>query len=737
METNYRSLQSGVNSNKRIVSQKLEVSNMSYHQRNPSTNIMLRPVESNAQHKSRSSSNNLTSEHAHGNTPLFLPFAIDSSRGPEFRFVHQGAYATSPYRDMQFIGSPQVCMDLFPFAIKKINKIVLKVSQIEVNRSGPMVSVPNSLSVSFHSNTVDSISSRPRMSLLPHGNDFIQYRPHQLPHVNSENLNQSGLKIETRDLNNSITSGSYHPMVEAISPTGEESNAEELGNAKNELMTHMSKLDSEISETEKTISLLKKKQAMLEETASFKPECQSDETSEHVPKHRSLAQNIYAENRKKALAAHAILNLLGPSNDYPIYNQPKDAQVCQYIIEQHKSFKEKLVRHLKTKKLNNAMRQTETAEKYCQMSLEWNKKVEKIESTLKRKTKEAKSREFFEKVFPELRKQREDKERFNRVGSRIKSEADVEEIIDGLQEQAMEDKKMRSYAVIPPLMLNVEKKRCIFKNENGALIDMEIEFKVNILTTFLIVNNFNLLKYVTLKERQNINVWTSGEKETFKEKFLQHPKNFGAIAASLDRKTAQDCVRYYYLSKKTENYKQLLRKSRQRTRSSKNPQKPNQNSTPSIIDAMTTGVLTRLQREQQQKSGTKERTASNIRSNNSVTPSSNIAVNNNNISLTIGCENVEPISVTNNIHSKQIDMFPASNTISLNTRKVEENELIVPSSPKHEMKSALMESSCQKTPDEIFKTSESRTESLNFEETDEHRIIDHISTVESLNDSTG
>lgn len=45
----------------------------------------------------------------------------------------------------------------------------------------------------------------------------------------------------------------------------------------------------------------------------------------------------------------------------------------------------------------------------------------------------------------------------------------------------MEDKKMRSYAVIPPLMLSSERKGCIFKNENGALVDMEAEFKVNML----------------------------------------------------------------------------------------------------------------------------------------------------------------------------------------------------------------------------------------------------------------
>lgn len=47
----------------------------------------------------------------------------------------------------------------------------------------------------------------------------------------------------------------------------------------------------------------------------------------------------------------------------------------------------------------------------------------------------AKNRELFEKVFPELRKQREEKERFTRVGARVKSDAEMEEIMDGLQEQ--------------------------------------------------------------------------------------------------------------------------------------------------------------------------------------------------------------------------------------------------------------------------------------------------------------
>lgn len=266
----------------------------------------------------------------------------------------------------------------------------------------------------------------------------MSYRAHHLPILPpNDNIGPSTLRIDTREVNNSIPSGAYHPMVEAISPTGEENNAEELENAKKEMLAHMTKLDSEISETEKTISMLKKKQAMLEETASAKPECTSEELNELQPKHRSLAQKIYAENRRKAMAAHAVLTSLGPEIEYPLYNQPRDAQICRIIIEQHKTFKEKLIEHLKARKHQSSKTQNEMAEKYSQLSQEWNKKVDKLEASAKRKSKEAKNREFFEKVFPELRKQREDKERFNRVGSRIKSEADVEEIIDGLQEQVI------------------------------------------------------------------------------------------------------------------------------------------------------------------------------------------------------------------------------------------------------------------------------------------------------------
>ena len=104
----------------------------------------------------------------------------------------------------------------------------------------------------------------------------------------------------------------------------------------------------------------------------------------------------------------------------------------------------------------------------------------------------------------------------------------------------MEDKKMHSLAVIPPLLLPTEDRKRKFTNNNGLILDPLKEYS----------------------ERKFVNTWTEQEKEIFKEKFLLHPKNFGLIAQTLERKTVADCVQYYYLSKKTENYKQLLRKSK-------------------------------------------------------------------------------------------------------------------------------------------------------------------------------
>lgn len=76
---------------------------------------------------------------------------------------------------------------------------------------------------------------------------------------------------------------------------------------------------------------------------------------------------------------------------------------------------------------------------------------------------------------------------------------------------------MRSYAVIPPMLLDARERQQCFNNNNGLIEDPMAEYK----------------------ERQVFNVWNQSEKDLFKERFLQHPKNFGYIASFLERKVSE------------------------------------------------------------------------------------------------------------------------------------------------------------------------------------------------------
>lgn len=75
------------------------------------------------------------------------------------------------------------------------------------------------------------------------------------------------------------------------------------------------------------------------------------------------------------------------------------------------AFKKRLLEYFKRRHAEKDTRNAYLTETYSKLMQEWLRKVDKIEGSTKRKGKEVKNREFFEKVFPELRKQREDKER--------------------------------------------------------------------------------------------------------------------------------------------------------------------------------------------------------------------------------------------------------------------------------------------------------------------------------------
>ncbi|EMP37070.1 Nuclear receptor corepressor 2, partial [Chelonia mydas] len=348
--------------------------------------------------------------------------------------------------------------------------------------------------------------------------------------------------------------------VSPVSPAHPDSELDLLPSrlSKEELIQNMDRVDREITMVEQQISKLKKKQQQLEEEAAKPPEPEKPISPPPIEsKHRSLVQIIYDENRKKAEAAHRILEGLGPQVELPLYNQPSDTRQYHENIKINQAMRKKLILYFKRR--NHARKQWEQkfCQRYDQLMEAWEKKVERIENNPRRRAKESKVREYYEKQFPEIRKQRELQERMQRVGQRgsglsmsaARSEHEVSEIIDGLSEQENLEKQMRQLAVIPPMLYDADQQRIKFINMNGLMDD---PMKV-------------------YKDRQVMNMWSEQEKETFREKFMQHPKNFGVIASFLDRKTVADCVLYYYLTKKNENYKNLVRRNYRRRGKNQEP----------------------------------------------------------------------------------------------------------------------------------------------------------------------
>uniref|UniRef100_A0A3Q1BDP2 Nuclear receptor corepressor 1 n=1 Tax=Amphiprion ocellaris TaxID=80972 RepID=A0A3Q1BDP2_AMPOC len=334
--------------------------------------------------------------------------------------------------------------------------------------------------------------------------------------------------------------GPFTVKVESPSPggpslhMGEEQDTSPSKLSKEELIQSMDRVDREIAKVEQQIFKLKKKQQQLEEEAAKPVEPEKPVTPPPVEhKHRSIVQIIYDENR-------------------PLYNQPSDTKVYHDNIKTNQVMRKKLILFFKRRNHARKQREQKICQRYDQLMEAWEKKVERMENNPRRKAKESRTREYYERQFPEIRKQREQQERFQRVGQRgtglsatiARSEHEISEIIDGLSEQENNEKQMRQLSVIPPMMYDSEQRRVKFINMNGLMDD---PMKV-------------------YKSRQFMNVWTEHEKEIFKEKFVQHPKNFGLIASYLERKCVADCVLYYYLTKKNHNYKTLVRRNYGRRR---------------------------------------------------------------------------------------------------------------------------------------------------------------------------
>ena len=96
-------------------------------------------------------------------------------------------------------------------------------------------------------------------------------------------------------------------------------------------------------------------------------------------KNQSIAQLIYAENRKKARASHAMLEkfnpmceTFGPGCDLPLYNQPSDMTLYYTNKQRHSTFKPHLVERFKRKIEEKESRERYLTETYSSMMAQVN-----------------------------------------------------------------------------------------------------------------------------------------------------------------------------------------------------------------------------------------------------------------------------------------------------------------------------------------------------------------------------
>lgn len=123
--------------------------------------------------------------------------------------------------------------------------------------------------------------------------------------------------------------------------------------------------------------------------------------------------------------------------------------------------------------------------------------------------------------------------RGSRGGDAVRSEEELARVIQSLLEQDRgnpETRWMATAAIVPP-MLSASAK-CIFNDK-------------------VLYSNRQITAVSGPSAVVDLDpVWTDSEERAFVERYLASPKNFRKIAAGLPFKTAAQCVRFYYQSKR-------------------------------------------------------------------------------------------------------------------------------------------------------------------------------------------
>ncbi|VDO31719.1 unnamed protein product [Haemonchus placei] len=258
-----------------------------------------------------------------------------------------------------------------------------------------------------------------------------------------------------------------------------------------------------------------------------------------------LWQRIIAENKRKSPIKTRLV--VKRSAQEACFYEPCNAPGMIELLKRQKVFEPKLRQTIILRQRVKLECYRYNDETYNSCMRDYLRKLERWENSPKKVARDLKNREIFERAFPEMKRSREEKERScrtDRISLRGQDGVD-EQPAPSEKGQVDEEYKMRNAAAIPPLIVNESPIRPRFFDNKHAIIKNAAAENKNWIETFL-------------------SSWSDDEKKLFRERLSAVGKNYANIAMFLENKTVKDCVLYYYLCKKRENFKAVIPKRKRK-----------------------------------------------------------------------------------------------------------------------------------------------------------------------------
>lgn len=276
--------------------------------------------------------------------------------------------------------------------------------------------------------------------------------------------------------------------------------------------------------------------------------------AESVP---DVIRRVYTDNRKKAkmfepedvdgsagnaAAAAAAAAATAAAMRVPPDEHPTVVRVVKRFVK----FRPMLTRQLWHWKKHDARLQTTLTHKYAKLHKQWQKTLARHNRKEKVIAAEKRRRACFEQSFPEMERI-EQRYEVQQQRALLRGDNALQEALrQSLKAVGSKNPQTETFhghvAKAPPMFVGSRARLSVQINDkNGLVVD-------------------SMLDHVELEK---INVWTPEEESVFLEYYMKHPKKFARIASHLPNKSCADCVKFYYRTKKQNEYKKREREKKE------------------------------------------------------------------------------------------------------------------------------------------------------------------------------